>query len=88
VAKTGIFVEIFDTYSERTIYTGNWYSNKDHYNKGEDYHRSVTWLFPLAIPSSVYEVTVSIKDWINPDLPEYAKFTFLMDIKDIQQLTY
>jgi hypothetical protein len=50
----------------------------------------VTWLFPLAIPSSVYEVTVSIKDWINPSLPDYATFTFLMDIKDIQQqqLTY
>ncbi len=84
IGKTGIFVEIYDTYADKVIYNGNWYSGKDSYNAGDLYSKKVQWLFPVYIPASAYEVTVTLRDWINPSLPEFAKITFNMDVKDIQ----
>ena len=88
VNKTGIFVDVYDSYADKNVYSGYWYSNKDSFGVGENYTRTVQWLFPVYIPASLYEVTVSLKDWINPSKTEYAKITFNMDIKDIQTPTF
>ena len=83
VGKTGIFVELYDTNADRIIYTGNWYSNKASFNAGEAYSRTLQWLLPSALPNSIYEVTVTLKDWINPSLPAFGTLTFTMEIRDM-----
>jgi len=80
VGKTGIFVEVFDTFGDKVYYSGNWYSNKASFEAGDAYSRTIQWLFPVYIPEAIYEVTVSLRDWINPTAPEYAKMTFTMNI--------
>ncbi len=84
MGKTGIFIEVYNSYSDKTAYTGYWYSNKDSYNKDDNYTKTVQWLFPVNMPAALYEITVSLKDWIEPSKTEYARMTFNMDIKDIQ----
>jgi hypothetical protein len=84
VGKTGLFVEVYDTYADKVYYSGNWYSNKESFEAGENYSRTIQWLFPVYIPQAIYEVTITLRDWINPSAPEFGKMTFTMDVKDVQ----
>jgi len=83
VGKTGLFIEISNSNTNQVIYSNNWFSSKDSYKSGDTYSKTIQWLFPTTIPSALYEVTVTLRDWVNPSLPGFASITFKMAVNDI-----
>ena len=80
MGKTGIFIEVNDTISERTYYKGQFYSGKASFAEGEALTQTVKLLFPREVPNTEFAGKIALRNWINQE--EYASFSFTMTVAD------
>ena len=50
VQKTGVFVEVFDTISEKVYYQNQFYSGKDSFAAQDALAKEIRWLLPSYMP--------------------------------------
>ena len=78
-------MEIFDTLAETTYYQSHFYIGEN-FQTGAALNKTLKWLMPAYFTASIYEVRISVRDWIaSPSDPsfEYGKILVNMAVSDI-----